>query len=73
MTLDEAIQAIRQAADMHEASRINNSVGMDAMRGLRPESDADACRAAFFAQWRDEVLRQHTQVAPTPPLYWTGD
>ena len=66
-----AIHRIITAPDHYEASRIRNQVAMAAMRGHRPQRDADACTDAFFDRWSDEVRRQ--AVAKTPPLYWTGD
>lgn len=74
MPLDDALHAIRYG-EYGNANRVRNEVAMQAMRGQRPESDADACRAAFHATWADELMRQ--QVDPMylkrPGSNWTGD
>lgn len=71
MTTEEAVAAISSAPDRFEAARIRNDVATESSSGLRPESDADACRDAFFRRWGHELHGQ--RVAPQSPLYFTGD
>lgn len=73
MTTDEAITAIRNAASLSEASGIRNDVATEAMRKLRPQSDATACDKVFWEVWSGAVLESHRQVPKQAPLYFTGD
>lgn len=66
--------AIRNAPNMRAAQAICNDVAMAAMKRLRPESEADACREAFFDRWRDDLLAvQRTQHVPAPRYGYHGD
>ena len=74
MTTEDAVNAITSAASASDASVIRNTVALEAMRGQRPEADADACREAFHARWSEDLVRQHcTPLSALPKLYWTGD
>jgi len=58
------------ACDDHlTAAWIRNRVALAAMRGERPESDADECRRAFFARFSDSLIEQHRQ-AVVDTRYW---
>lgn len=72
LSVDDAVQAIRMAPNAAIAQQLSNDVAMAAMRGHRPESDADACRAAFFATWNESLI-EHQRQAPHQRCYWTGD
>lgn len=73
MTTGEAVRAVLTGT-FHEASRIRNDVAMEAMRGVRPEADADEVRRAFQARWSDAV-RQAGRIIKldTSGKSWTGD
>ena len=43
-----------------EAGAVRNDVAMQAMKGQRPESDADECREAFRQRWESELLNTFT-------------
>lgn len=67
MSVAEAVQIIVTTADVHEAAAMRNEVALQAMRGLRPETDADACRNAYFARWSDTILKGHIEAAQQEP------
>lgn len=73
MTVGEAVRAVLTGT-FHEASSIRNDVAMEAMRGVRPEADADEVRRAFQARWADAV-RQAGRIIKldTSGKSWTGD
>ena len=70
--VSEEIEAIVKASTMHEASMYRNAVAIAAMNGKRPESDADACRAAFFGRWSHELQRPALNIPPPVSGLW-GD
>ena len=72
MTLAEALKAIRTAPNRIAAGAVRNRVATEAMQRQRPESDADACRAAWDERWGHEP--QHLGEAfRNERLHWTGD
>jgi len=72
MTLDEALQAINDAASSFEAQVVANSVAMESMAGQRPYSDELAVRRAWFERWGStpQVLGD---AGPRAGTNWTGD
>lgn len=72
MPLHEALAAIRTAADRLTAGAVRNTVATEAMHGKRPESDADACRAAWNDRWGHE-RDPMGEAFKNQRLYWTGD
>lgn len=60
MTLDAAIHAIQNAADRFQAGAVRNAVALEALRGIRPEADANACRKAFHDRWAADLMNQAT-------------
>jgi len=69
ITVAEAVRIIVTTTDVHEAAATRNEVALQAMRGLRPESEADTCRDAYFARWSDAVLDGHQRTARNLSLY----
>lgn len=74
MTTVDAVRAVLTADSYYEAVAICTEVGLEAMRRLRPESDADEVRSAFQSRWGDEQRRRNRTIKlDTSGKSWTGD
>jgi hypothetical protein len=72
LTRDQAIAAVRNASSWRDASTIRNDVAMEAMKGMRPEADADAVRDAYFDRWNHELAKVDRKIETPTTGYW-GD
>ena len=72
LSIDEALDAIRNAPDRNEAARIRNDVCTEVMHRKRPESDDPAARNAFFERWGD-TPQYLGEAWLKEKLHWTGD
>lgn len=62
LTLDEALDVIRNAPNRFIAGSIRNDVAMQAMHHRRPTLDATKCTAAFYERWGNELIDAARQV-----------
>ena len=71
MTLQEELDAIRNAPDRYAAANIRNAIALAAQRGERPRADWDEAVEVYYQRWRDQIS---SRVGGQPPVsgYW-GD
>jgi hypothetical protein len=72
MEIEEAIEAIRTAADGRAAMMIANAVAMESMDGARPYADELAVRRAWFERWGNGP-QSLGYAGPRAGTNWTGD